>query len=195
VYVKLGKVDRVDFSAWCEGVRAGRSYVSDGYAHALEFRVNGSEPGDTVKLDAPGKLAVTATVAFASELPLGTAKGGTVPAGKTRKVELIVNGRAVAEREVPADDRQHALTFEMPAERSCWVALRSFPQMHTNPVTVLVGGKPVRASRESARWCAEVIEQLWRAREKAIAEGEREEAGKTFRKAVTDFRRIANECP
>ena len=46
VYVQLGKVDRVDFPAWCEGLAKGRSYVSDGYAHALEFTVNGKAAGD-----------------------------------------------------------------------------------------------------------------------------------------------------
>src|SRR5436853_6220235 len=34
VYVKLGRVERVEFTPWCEGIRAGRSYVGDGYAHA-----------------------------------------------------------------------------------------------------------------------------------------------------------------
>src|SRR5213078_1521832 len=33
VYVQLGKTDHVDFAAWCNGIRQGRSYVSDGYAH------------------------------------------------------------------------------------------------------------------------------------------------------------------
>ena len=56
VYVQLGKVDRIDFGAWCEGIAKGRSYVSDGYAHALEFEVNGMAPGSaTVKLDAAGQ--------------------------------------------------------------------------------------------------------------------------------------------
>src|SRR5206468_8137911 len=35
VYVQLGKVDKLDFATWCQGVAKGRSYVSDGYAHAL----------------------------------------------------------------------------------------------------------------------------------------------------------------
>ena len=37
VYVQLGKVDKIDFAKWCEGIAKGRSYVSDGYAHALDF--------------------------------------------------------------------------------------------------------------------------------------------------------------
>src|SRR5262249_2980267 len=39
VYVHLGKVNHVDFTDWCHGIAQGRSYVSDGYAHALKFTV------------------------------------------------------------------------------------------------------------------------------------------------------------
>ncbi len=195
VYVQLGKVDRVDFNAWCEGLGKGRSYVSDGYAHALDFRVGGKRPGEQIDLKAPGKVRVTAKVAFAKETPLGTAKGGSVPAGDKRLVELIVNGRAVASREVPADDKTHEVEFDVKVERSSWVALRQFPQMHTNPVNVLVDGKPIRASRKSALWCAYCIEQLWRARNRVIADAERPEAERTFQWAVGQYRKIAAEAP
>jgi hypothetical protein len=200
VYVQLGKVDAVDFGAWCRGIAAGKSYVSDGYAHALSFRVNGVSQGpDPVKLDAPGKVAVAATVAFARDLPLGTAQGGRVPPGATRTVELIVNGQVAAAKEVPADDRPHDISFDLPVERSSWVAIRQFPQLHTNPVTVRVGGKPIRASRASAKWCVGVIEQLWRVRGNPetgprIAEAERPQAEKTFRKAIAMYQQIAAEA-
>jgi hypothetical protein len=196
VYVHLGKVDRIDFGAWCRGIAKGRSYISDGYAHALEFTVNDKAPGyGDVALDGPGKVMVKAKVAFAAETPLGTSVGGAVPGGKTRKVELVVNGLAVASKEVPADDKAHELTFDLNIDRSSWVALRHFPQMHTNPVNVLVGGKPIRASRKSALWCLGTIEQLWRVRGQGIAAQEREEAHKTFERAIAQYRKLAAECP
>jgi hypothetical protein len=195
VYVQLGKVDKVDFGAWCEGLAKGRSYISDGYAHALEFSVDGKPAGGEVALDKGGKVAVKAKVAFASEMPLGTSVGGQAPQGKTRKVELVVNGVAVASRDVPADDKPHDISFDIDVDRSSWVALRHFPQMHTNPVNVLVGGKPIRASRKSALWCAATIEQLWVVRKKDIAAAERDEAEKTFHKAIEAYRKIAEECP
>src|SRR5262249_54079545 len=145
---------------------------------------------EDVNLDKPGPVQVKARVAFASAMPLGTAKGGDLPAGKTRKVELVVNGHAVATKDVPADDQEHDVTFEVPIERSSWVALRHFPQMHTNPVNVLVAGKPIRASRKSAQWCLAVIDQLWRVRGPGIAAHEREEARKTFEWAKEQYRRI-----
>jgi hypothetical protein len=147
-----------------------------------------------VKLDAPGNVEVKATVAFAAEQPLGTSVGGEVPRAATRKVELVVNGIAVESKQVPADGRPHELSFTVRPRRSSWVALREFPTLHTNPVNVIVAGKPIRASRDSARWCAGTIEQLWRTREMKIAEGERGEAEKTFRAAIDTYRRIAAEA-
>jgi hypothetical protein len=196
VYVHLGKVKQVVFGAWCEGIAQGRSYVSDGYAHALEFTVNKKTPGyGDVTLDKPGTISAKAKVAFAGETPLGTSNGGRVPSGKTRKVELVVNGVAVASQEVPADDRIHELVFETKIERSSWVALRHFPQMHTNPVNVIVGGKPIRASRASALWCIGTIKQLWNVRGPGIAAHERAEAEKTFQRAIEKYRQIAAESP
>jgi hypothetical protein len=195
VYVQLGKVDRIDFPVWCKGLGEGRSYVSDGYAHALQFTVDGQAAGDKVNLAKPGKVAVKAKVAFASETPLGTAKGGAVPPGKMRLVEVIVNGKVAATKQVPADDREHDISFDVAIERSSWVALRQFPQMHTNPVDVLVDGAPIRASRKSALWCIGTIEQLWRVRNGVIAPAERDEAQRTFQWAIERYRKLAAECP
>lgn len=115
--------------------------------------------------------------------------------GKTRRVDLVVNGRAIAAKDVPADDREHDVEFTVGLDRSSWVALRQFPQLHTNPVNVLVGGQPIRASRASARWAIECIEQLWRVRGRSIAAGERDEARHTYDRVIEQYRRIASEAP
>jgi hypothetical protein len=218
VYVHLGPVERIDFAAWCRGLADGRSYVSDGFAHALEFTVNGAAPGSAeVRLEAPGRVAVRARVAFAPETPRTVAQGLRVPPGDrrwagdtvtlhgprsreverggTRLVEIVANGRAAASREVPADGRIHDLHFDIDVRRTSWVALRHFPQLHTNPVTVAVEGKPLRASRSSALWCAETIRQLWRARGRFIPEEERGAAKAAFDEATTIYLRIAEESP
>jgi hypothetical protein len=214
-YVQLGDVERIDFRQWCEGLARGRSYVSDGYAHALTFFVNGAVAGEEVDLESPGKIEVTASVGFSSETPLEVAYGLAMPAGgkpwlgdtvtihaakqvsaevaRERTVELVVNGQAVARAKVPADDQIHQLKFSAAIERSSWVALRQFPQLHTNPVMVLMGGKPIRASRSSARWCAALVEQLWRSRERNVAPAERAAAKESFQQAVEIYRHIAAE--
>lgn len=214
VYVRLGKVSRIDFTSWADGLAKGRSYISDGYAHALEFTVEGKPAGDTVSLDAPGRVKVQATVAFGSQTPPETPYGGALPPGgrrlvgdtvnlhpgearrtKIREVELVVNGVRVDSRTVLEDDQSHQLTFEVTVPRSAWVAIRQFPQLHTNPVAVVVGGKPIRASRNSALWCLGATEQLWRMRGQNIQESERDEAKATFDAVIEVYKQIAAECP
>jgi hypothetical protein len=107
----------------------------------------------------------------------------------------VVNGRVVASREVPADGRVHALEVPVDVQRSSWIAVRQFPQLHTNPVTVTVAGKPVRASRESAQWALACVDQLWRVRERRIAPAERADAQRAYDEARAIYRSIAAESP
>jgi hypothetical protein len=216
-YVRLGAVQRLDYAAWCEGIRAGRSYVSDGYAHAVEFQVEGVRPGEEeMKLTAPGRVKIAARVAFAEETPLAVAYGGMTPPtgrrmvgdtvdlhgprrdemvrGGRRLVEIIVNGQPVAAREIAADGKLHDLQFDVSIGKSSWIALRHFPQLHTNPVNVLVADQPIRASRDSAKWCQDAIDLLWKNRERRIAEPEREAARGAYDRAIARYRQIAAEC-
>jgi hypothetical protein len=218
VYVHLGDVPQVDFGAWCAGLAAGRSYVSDGYAHAFEFTVNEHCPGtDNVQLEAPQAVRVRCKVAFAKETPRAVAYGNETPSGGKRLigdtvelhgkrsteivsggerlVEVIVNGAVAGKQTVPADGEIHALQFDVPIERSSWIAIRQFPQLHTNPVNVIVAGKPIRVSQRSAQWCAATIEQLWSVRAAAISAAQRQEAKATFDRATQRFRQIASEAP
>ena len=72
--------------------------------------------------------------------------------------------------------------------------MRHFPQLHTNPVPVLVAGQPIRASRASALWCAESVRLLWKNRSHLIALEEREEARQSYDRAIQACERIAREC-
>ena len=216
VYVQLGSIDRVEFADWCRALGQGKSYVSDGYAHALQFTVNDREPGKgAVQLDAPGEVVIKSAVAFASQTPVGIAYGtqktplgrrmqgdtvnlhaprsNDVVKGGERLVEVVVNGQVVASKAVPADGQLHPVDFHVKVPRSSWVALRQFPQMHTNPVDVLVGNQPIRASKASARWCQETIRQLWDARHRHISEAERPAAQQAYERARQRFEQIATE--
>ena len=42
-YVKL---DKLTYRGWIDGVRDGRTYVSDGLSHLIDFKVNGVEVGE-----------------------------------------------------------------------------------------------------------------------------------------------------
>jgi hypothetical protein len=217
-YVLLGKPARLEYSQWVDGIARGRSYVSDGYAHAFGFSVGGRTSGDELQLPAPATTTVRARVAFSPETPRDAAYGTVIPTGGLRNVgdtvlkreprepdplaarglrlvEVVVNGRVAARREVPADGREHAVEFPIRIDGSSWVALRQFPQLHTNPVYVLVDGKPIRGSRESAQWALACVDQLWRARSRRIADAERGAAEKAYEQARAYYRQAISESP
>jgi len=218
VYVQMGVLDRLDFAAWCDGLKKGRSYVSDGFAHALHFSVNDKTPGfGEVTLPKPGSVDIQANVSFAPETPETVAQGliappggrrfagdtvtfhGPPPSGQktggSRIVELVINGEVAHSWSVPADGGVHALERQVDIERSSWLALRHFPQLHTNPVNVIIDEQPIRISRESALWCAETIHQLWRSRGHTIHPDEREAARLAFDRALKTYAEIAANSP
>jgi hypothetical protein len=121
-------------------------------------------------------------------------RSNEVVRGGRRLIELIENGQVVGKAEVAADGLEHELSFQIEVKRSSWLALRQFPQLHTNPVNVLVGNEPIRASRESALWCAQSVELLWENRSSHIAENERVEARAAYDRAIALFRERALEA-
>ena len=76
---------------------------------------------------------------------------------------------------------------------SSWVCLRILPSSHTNPVFVLVGDKPIRASKKSAEWCLAAMEKCWEQKKKAIRGPEQAEAEAAFKHALEAYRKIAGE--
>jgi hypothetical protein len=61
-------------------------------------------------------------------------------------------------------------------------------------VFVLVGGKPVRASKRSAEWCLKAVDRCWEQKNPHIREGERAEARKAYDVARQAYRKILAEC-
>jgi hypothetical protein len=220
VYVQLGDVEHIDFAQWCTQLAAGRSYVSDGYAHALEFEVEHdgktARSGDRIELPAAAVLKVRARVALAAKMPRAVAYGTRAPEGGQRFVgdtvtlhgtrsdqwvapgkrplQLVVNGWPVETHELPCDGTEQVVEFNVPIEQSSWLAIRAFPHLHTNPIEVRIAGRPIRASADSARWCAATIEQLWSQREKNIAPAERAAARQAFDSAIAEYNRRAREA-
>ncbi len=213
VYVKLPD-GQLDFDRWCEGIKQGRSYVSDGHSHLIDFHVNDKEPGDPagdLKLDGPETVKVTAQVAAYLEPVISPKRGRFTPVrsirsrtgtssgariGETRKVpvEVVVNGVSVAQAEVSADGSIQGISFDVPIKKSSWVALRIYPSSHTNPVFISVGGKPIRASKKSAEWCLKSVDQCWSKKEPAIRATEKEKAKKAYDFAREAYKKILAEC-
>ncbi|HEY3137926.1 MAG TPA: CehA/McbA family metallohydrolase [Blastocatellia bacterium] len=207
-YVKLDK--KLDFDAWVDGVRDGRSYVSDGKSHLIDFRVNGQlvgVGGSEVKLAKPESVRVTVNVAArldeqpnetirsrrADEKPYWDIERARIAQTREVPVELIVNGKVAATKNVLADGPIREVTFDVPIERSSWVALRILPSSHTNPIFVTVGDKPIRASRKSAEWLLKAVDQCWSQKAPKISVKEREDAEKAYEHARQVYRRIIAE--
>jgi len=207
-YVKLD--GKLDYDAWCEGIRQGRNYVGDGKSHLMDFKVNDiavGEDGSELKLSKPASVTVTARIAARlndqpnpalqkrdyAKQPYWDIERARI--GDTREVpvEVIVNGYPVEKKSLLADGKLREVSFDVKIDRSSWVALRILPSSHTNPIFVLVDGKPIRASKRSAEWCLKGVEQCWSQKEKLIKASELDDARKAYDHARTAYKRILAE--
>jgi hypothetical protein len=208
------KVDRpLTYAKWIDSVRAGRNYVSDGKSHLFDFSVNGVEAGTNaseVRLDRPGAVKVTVQGAAKldeqpneairqlkyDEKPYWALERARIGSSREVPVELIVNGSPVAVQKLVADGTMKTLTFDVNVERSSWIAARIIPSSHTNPVFVMVGGKPIRTSRQSAEWCVNAVNQCWTQKSARIRPSELEDARKAYDHARQVYRqRLAETMP
>jgi hypothetical protein len=224
-YVKLDRLDYDAWAQGIREGRAyvtdGKSHLID---FKVNDRLVGTA-GSEVRLARPGTVRVTASVAARladqPELtptdveprprsPQAPREVRTLPLhekpywhlerarqGATREVplEVIVNGRSVARKTMVADGTARDVVFDVPIGQSSWVALRILPSSHTNPIFVVVDGKPVRASRESADWCLRAVDQCWSQKVTRISERERPDAERAYEHARTVYRRILTETP
>src|SRR5205085_9532189 len=113
--------------------------------------------------------------------------------GATRnvKVELIVNAMPVASKEITADGSTSDVTFDnIQIDRSSWVAMRILPSSHTNPVFVMVGDKPIRASKKSAQWCLDGVDACWKSKERTYKVAEKADAAAAYEHAREVYRKI-----
>ena len=115
--------------------------------------------------------------------------------GRTVPVEIVVNGKAVATQNIEADGKIHDLKFSVPITESSWIAARVIPAAHTNPVFAVVGGKPIRASRRSAEWCLNAVNQCWTQKAPRISAAELGEAKKAYDHAREVYRGLIQESP
>jgi hypothetical protein len=231
------KVDGpLSYSGWLEAIRNGRSYVSDGRSHLMDFAINDLEVGtqaSEVKLAQKGTVHARVKVAaFLNPVPLdsdnipsdhgkqywkaavtGTTEPGNIHdrpvdqnpywhierarIGNTRQVpvELVMNGKPIARKEILADGTVQDVSFDVPVERSSWLAVRILGSSHTNPIFVLVNGKPIRASRQSAEWCLAGVNQCWTQKAPKISKAELPDAQAAYDHAREVYTKLIAECP
>ena len=231
------KVDGpLSYSGWLEAIYTGRSYVSDGRSHLMDFAINDLEVGtqaSEVKLAQKGTVHARVKVAaFLNPVPLdsdnipsdrgkqywkvavtGTTEPGNIHdrpidqnpywhierarIGSTRQVpvELVMNGKPIARKEILADGTVQDVSFDAPVERSSWLAVRILGSSHSNPIFVLVDGKPIRASRQSAEWCLAGVNQCWTQKAPKISKAELPDAQAAYDHAREVYTKLIAECP
>ncbi len=217
------------YEGWCEGIREGANYVSDGKSHLMLFTVKTGGPspknspywrstkgvitqgfdGSEIKLQQAGMVFIDAAVAARlndqpdpalknrpySQKPYWDIERARIGESREVPVELIVNGQIVATRRIVADGKLVDVAFETKIERSSWVALRILPSSHTNPIWVMVGDQPVRASKRSADWCAKALELCWTQKERTYADAEKPQAKQDYEHARQVYRKLLAESP
>ncbi len=204
---------KLNFNDWAEGVKRGRSYVSDGKSHLMDFTVNGlgvGEQDSEIRLKAPDSVEIKARVAALLEpkptdatervrktplnaKPYWDLERARIGDTRTVPVEVVVNGVAVDHKDVVADGSEQDVAFGVPIKESSWICLRIFPSSHTNPVFVLVGDRPIRASKRSAEWCLKAVDACWEQKKKAIRPNELAGAEEAYNKARAAYKKIAEE--
>jgi hypothetical protein len=171
---------KLNYDSYVEAIKKGRSYVSDGNSHIIDFKVNGLEMGTkNSELLLKGKQAVNITARVAARLPVKQNEVGAAIAqsaldeqpywhierarikiSQKVRVELIVNGEPVDSTQIVADGKWTDITFNYPINQSAWMALRIYPSSHTNPIFIKVDGKPIQV-KKSAEWCRKAVDRCW----------------------------------
>src|SRR5262249_53709260 len=140
VYVHLD--GPLTYKGWIDGLKAGRSFVTNG--PMLTLTVSGKEPGSVLAVGAKPKLRVKATARSPFALT---------------KAELVHNGNVIASAKLSADGLTATLDEEVTLDRGGWLAFRAegrgtndtaLPALnaHTNPVYVEAGGAVHRSPEE-----------------------------------------------
>ncbi len=142
--------------AWCEAVRRGRTFVTNG--PMLSLTVDGQDVGSELEREASDFVDVRASAE--SYAPMAS-------------LELIVNGDVATQVSTIGDGGSTAsLDYTLAIDSSCWIALRatgpSHPLVlggpvfaHTSPVYVTVDTKPVQRQDDAAyfvEWIDRLIE-------------------------------------
>ncbi len=148
VYVQTGT--RPDQARFLEGIRAGRTFATNG--PLVQLTLGGKGPGGEIRLPAGGGT-LRARVTLASIVPMD-------------HLEIIGDGKVVADLPLTGDRRAATVDRAIPVRESGWYLLRAYserpehpvldiyPFGTTSPVYVVVGDAPRRSTDDAAYFLA-----------------------------------------
>ena len=182
---------RLTFDKWIKSISQGRSYVSDGYCHLLNFKATAPHLNETVQMGIGGsELKSDGPVTVNFDLTAAARYTTT----DTMDVELIVNGYPVSSKTLKTDGLKKDLSFQYTLTESSWAAVRVFPNAHTNPIYVVINDKPIVGSVDSVRWCLAGLEQCWKAKQPTYAKAEQADARAAYNHARNVYKNMLNQA-
>ena len=146
VYVHTG--DRLNWPVYLDGLRAGRSFVTNG--PFLDFRVGAEPVGGGVR---PGGVVPPGPTTWTLDLATAT---------EVDTVDIIVNGRVVESHPAIASPGHRTLTGEIELPQGGWIAARArggrtrwpsmdtSPYAHTAPIWIGARGSTDPAARQES---------------------------------------------
>jgi hypothetical protein len=145
VFVQVGA--KFNYESWLAGLRAGRTFISNG--PLLQLEVNAAGPGSVVESKGPLRVSARAL----SRVPF-------------ERLEIVCDGEVVASQ-TAIDGQEAKIEREIAIEGARWMAARAagttatrlgYPVFaHTNPIYIRAGGPPRRRA-EAARALVKQIE-------------------------------------
>ncbi len=156
VYVQAGPQQPLDPRRWYDGIRAGKTFVTQG--PMLKLNVDGRAIGGELRVPAGAELRIDAE-AF-----------GHVEIGAPSLLELVSFGEPVAQAEAESPGKGNLrLEHRIVAQKSFWIAARATASngavAHTGAVYVVVDGKPIVAEGAPLEWAIErAVQRLEAAR-------------------------------
>jgi len=186
------------YAAWLNGLKEGRSYVSDGRAHLMDFQATEQDGKVHVSVNAAALLNPVPDADIQSrpldQKPYWSVERARVGSSREVEVELIVNGNVAAKKPILADGTIREVSFDTKIERSSWIALRIFAAAHTNPIFLHIGSKPIRTSQASAEWALNAVRQCWSQKSARISPAELPAAKAAYDHATKVYERLLTEC-
>jgi TolB protein len=186
VFVSTG--GDTSYAAFLDGIRAGRTFVTNG--PLVELTVNGRGPGAELDLPA-GRQRLRLQGTLRSIVPVD-------------HLQVVRNGVVVAELPLAGDRTSHDFDMTIDADASGWYTLRAWneeavhpvlddyrPFATTSPVYVILGGRPIR-NREHAAYFVAWIDRLDEAARAHDGWNTGEEKEQVLR-SIADARRIFSE--
>jgi hypothetical protein len=181
------------YAGWIEGLKKGRTFVTNG--PLLPFTFNGSLPGAEFTVET-GAFRLTVSGVATSIVPM-------------EAVEIVVNGAVVRRIEGGADTKHIRVNEVLTLTQSSWVAVRAVGSghrwvtndrdlyAHTSPVYITIDHQPL-ISHDDALFFSEQIDVLiakMDAQGKFQQPDDRDKIVARFRQAQTVYARIAGTSP